>query len=568
MDPAVRLFLLALVFKSSESLGDELVKNGGFESMDHWGCWQIQCSLTTDKHSGHHALKVTGRHNWYEGPSQFIELTPGHLYTASGWVKLLSDQPGQPGQDVFLEIGYTYTDGSQYFFVAGSHNGVKTSDGWVHLTGNFDVPKKPTKEVRIYYQGPDPSVSFVVDDVSLKEISPVSNWRHISDSVINQTRKSDIHIHVTTASHVKRADVEIHVLQKKRSFPLGTDVSYTAYNSNAAGGKFRAFLQRHFNWATPGLPLKWHFTEQRRGQVNYQDALTTIHGLRKQGLKVRGHNLVWSVKDYVQDWLQQLSGNELRTVVKQHIIDIMNVTHGLLEHWDVNNENLHGTWYQDTLHDPDYDLELFRIAHHADPNVKLFLNEYGVVAGGHSTNDYLKQAQHFKAANVGLYGLGVQCHFPSEYAPEPSLIKKRLDVLAQAGLPIWVTELDVQAQDENRRADFYETALRAVYGHPAVEGIVFWGFWDQAHWLGRKASLVQGDDMQMNAAGRRVFDLFENQWTTDETHSLPTSGQLTVRGFHGDYEIRVMHQGRELANLNKTFTLAKGDHSVNINVHQ
>ena len=51
----------------------------------------------------------------------------------------------------------------------------------------------------------------------------------------------------------------------------------------------------------------------------------------------------------------------------------------------MNNENLHGQWYQDALQDPDYNLELFRIAHHYDPNVKLFLNDYNVVANWAST---------------------------------------------------------------------------------------------------------------------------------------------------------------------------------------
>ena len=75
--------------------------------------------------------------------------------------------------------------------------------------------------------------------------------------------------------------------------------------------------------------------------------------------------------------------------------------------------------------------------------------------------------------------------------------QQRLDTLAQAGLPIWATELDVQAQDENKRADFYEAALRALYGHPAVEGILFWGFWDQAHWRGENAALVRGDNLEV-----------------------------------------------------------------------
>ena len=51
-----------------------------------------------------------------------------------------------------------------------------------------------------------------------------------------------------------------------------------------------------------------------------------------------------------------------------------------LEHWDVNNENLHGQWFQDRLEEPDYNLEIFRLAHQRDINVKLFLNDYNVVS--------------------------------------------------------------------------------------------------------------------------------------------------------------------------------------------
>ena len=70
-----------------------------------------------------------------------------------------------------------------------------------------------------------------------------------------------------------------------------------------------------------------------------------------------------------------------------------------LEHWDVNNENVHGQWYQDALQDPDYNLELFRIAHYSDPSVKLFLNDYSVVASGDATN-VSSYSQHTACKNL------------------------------------------------------------------------------------------------------------------------------------------------------------------------
>lgn len=46
-------------------------------------------------------------------------------------------------------------------------------------------------------------------------------------------------------------------------------------------------------------------------------------------VKVRGHNLIWSVGQYVQQWVQQLSGDDLRRAVRHHIQETMNVTRGL-----------------------------------------------------------------------------------------------------------------------------------------------------------------------------------------------------------------------------------------------
>jgi len=162
--------------------------------------------------------------------------------------------------------------------------------------------------------------------------------------------------------------------------------------------------------------------------------------------------------------------------------------------------------------------------------VRLFLNDYNVIANGYST-------------------------------------QSRLDTLQKAGLPVWSTELDVQAADENTRADYYELALQALYSHPAVEGIVFWGFWDQLHWRGDLAAMAKGDNLELTAAGTRVLDLLNNQWMTDMELLLTESGdQFTVRGFHGDYEVRGYYKDREVMTP-VMMTLGKKAMDLNLNMN-
>lgn len=46
-------------------------------------------------------------------------------------------------------------------------------------------------------------------------------------------------------------------------------------------------------------------------------------------IKVRGQSLVWSVEEFVQDWVKRLHGDELRQVVRDHMVEAMNVTRDL-----------------------------------------------------------------------------------------------------------------------------------------------------------------------------------------------------------------------------------------------
>lgn len=56
-----------------------------------------------------------------------------------------------------------------------------------------------------------------------------------------------------------------------------------------------------------------------------------------------------------------------------------------VEHWDVNNENIHGNFFESGTGDVNITMWMFKEVQKVDPTVKLFLNDYGVVKDRYST---------------------------------------------------------------------------------------------------------------------------------------------------------------------------------------
>ena len=50
-----------------------------------------------------------------------------------------------------------------------------------------------------------------------------------------------------------------------------------------------------------------------------------------------------------------------------------------LEHWNVNNENLHGDFFEKKTGDANITMKMFEDVHATEPTVKLFLNDYGIM---------------------------------------------------------------------------------------------------------------------------------------------------------------------------------------------
>ena len=70
--------------------------------------------------------------------------------------------------------------------------------------------------------------------------------------------------------------------------------------------------------------------------------------------------------------------------------------------------------------------------------------------------------------------------------------------MAEAGLPIWITELSISMGYDRLKASTLHDLLTLYFSHPAIEGVLFWGFWD-ALIHDKSAALFEGPNLAVQS---------------------------------------------------------------------
>ncbi len=348
-------------------------------------------------------------------------------------------------------------------------------------------------------------------------------------------RKSDAIIKVLDSQGQPVSDVDIKVDMTAIDFAFGTALTPGGLDH----APYRNWVKNNFNWSVAANSAKWYANEPTQGAVTYDDADRMYEFSAENGIKMRGHTVFWAVPDYVQDWVQNLSyPTELQNAVDARLQSAVNHFDGKYLHWDVNNEMLHGSFFLDRLGEGIRPY-MFNQVKALDPEVTTFVNDYNILSGAYSLNDYVTQINDLLNAGAQIDAIGVQGHFHGE--DSMTEIKQRLDTLASFGLPIWITEYDYEDADPVSRANYLEDVYRTAFGHPAVEGIVMWGFWEGDHWRGADAALMDAD-FTVNAAGQR-YEALRAEWWTNTAGASDANGEYLFNGFYGDYQVTLTPTG-------------------------
>jgi len=366
-------------------------------------------------------------------------------------------------------------------------------------------------------------------------------WRQAAAERIDKLRKRDLAITVRDRQGKPVSGALVHVHQTKQEFGFGSAVVAQTL-TRPGNDKYKELTAELFNTAVFENNLKWQPLAGDWGEGwTVEAALKGQQWLTQHGIQTRGHVLVWPSWRNLPRSLKPLQKEpeKLRAAVLAHVSELATAMRGKLVHWDVLNEPFDNHDLMDILGE-DVMVDWYRAARAADPSAKLFINDYAILSGGpgdtpHRDN-YERVIKLLVDKGAPFDGIGMQGHFGSALTG-PEDVLKLLDRYAKFGKQIWITEYDIDIDDEALAGQFTRDFYTTLFSHPAVGGIVMWGFWDGAHW--HKNAPLYRQDWSLKPAGQAYRDLVLGEFRTNQEAKTDASGSVKTRAFLGDYEVTV-----------------------------
>lgn len=308
----------------------------------------------TKSHNGNKSLYVSGRSAFWHGVQIPVTkyLVAGKVYKFSVW--LYHQSIDKQGFGLTIQRKMANDEQYKYDWITGSQI---EGDGWVEISGNYYVPKDGKIEELVFCVSSwNPTLAFWVDDVTISDPFKLQGPNYNLPSLKEKY---------------------------KEDFKVGVAIGYGELISDID----TQFIKKHFNSITPGNEMKPESVLKGPNNYDFTIADAFVDFATKNKMGIRGHTLVWH--NQTPDWFFKdengnfLKKDELLKRLKNHIYTVVSRYKGKIYAWDVVNEAIDETqpdgyrrsnWYN--ICGPEYIEKAFIWAHEADPQAKLFYNDY------------------------------------------------------------------------------------------------------------------------------------------------------------------------------------------------
>jgi GH35 family endo-1,4-beta-xylanase len=339
----------------------------------------------------------------------------------------------------------------------------------------------------------------------------------------------------------------------------------------------KGLVPENFNIVTPENCLKPANVHPREDTWRFERSDALVTWCADNNMGIHGHTLVWHAQ--TNDWFFREGDKAAVTQrMKDHIHTLVGRYKGKIRSWDVVNEaisdrgnaqtaqteNLRNSSWLESM-GPEFVTLAFKFAHEADPDAKLYYNDYGIEAGPKHASS-LVLLQRLIKDGAPIHGVGIQGHWSTSNIPYAALDQAIFDY-ASLGLKVSITELDVtirgasggqfgpgfgfggrrfgggeppSPQDLKAQADAYARLFAIFLKHKdVVERVTFWGLSDRRTWRFGQHPLVFDSNNQRKPAYAAIVDAVLNSNpdpaaatepatpTPAATQAVPLTGSFT-----------------------------------------
>lgn len=273
--------------------------------------------------------------------------------------------------------------------------------------------------------------------------------------------------------------------QKVQTQPLATGKSKFLGSSVSS---IRSDFTKYWNQVTPENAGKWGSVEGTMDSYNWTPLDNLYNFALTNGFVYKHHNLVWGNQQ--PSWITTVDAATQRAQVEEWI-RLVGERYPKMSFVDVVNEPLNAVpSYKDALGGNgatgwDWVITSFQWARKYCPGAKLLINEYNVLQSNVVTDKYVALIDTLMTRGL-IDGIGIQGHYfefkGTGYSYPIATLQTNFNKLASLGLPIYITEFDINEADDATQLQNYQTYFPLFWDNPAVKGITLWGYAENATW--------------------------------------------------------------------------------------
>ena len=322
----------------------------------------------------------------------------------------------------------------------------------------------------------------------------------------------------------------------KDYFMIGVAVN----QRNVTNAEQQALIKKEFNSITCENDMKPEPTEPQEGQFNWENADRIADFARANGIKLRGHTLMWHSQ--IGRWMtaEGTTKEQFYARMKNHIQAIVTRYKDVVYCWDVVNEaisddaNATDPYRQSAMYrlcGDEFIEKAFQYAHEADPKALLFYNDYSTV-DPHKRDRIYNMVKKMKAKGIPIDGIGMQAHY-NIYYPSEARLDSAITLFKTIVKHIHITEFDIRVNEEmggglqfsregvavsdsikQHLADQYARCFKIFRKHKdVIDCVTFWNLGDRDSWLGaRNYPLPWDENYQPKLAYEYIKDMKDPKW--------------------------------------------------------